>query len=129
MNIHFNIHDDGTYNSLDKIQNQELSPALADWTRTGHLTMARPIRLGCRLRVPGQSLQVAGSGRWGGLGWSPKPPCGLQRWGGAGMREEGEPGDVPLHTDQLPPPLGVCAPPQPHCPCSELWVCHLSQRP
>lgn len=52
-------------------------PALANWTRAGHMTPARPTQLGFGLKDPGRSPWE----ETGPLGWSLELPCGLQREG------------------------------------------------
>ena len=52
-------------------------PALANWTRAGHMTQARPTRLRFGLKDPGRSPWE----KTGPLGCSLKLPCGLQREG------------------------------------------------
>lgn len=64
-------------------------PALAEWTRAGHPTQARPIRLTCGLRVPADGSNgrqsLAPVAKWTGKreGWM------AEGGRGAGMREEG----------------------------------------
>lgn len=104
-----------------KYKTRSCPPTFTDWTRTGHPISARPIRLG----APGQFLLVAGSGRWGALGWSPKPQ---RRKARASKKRGGLVVSLCTQPSCLPVPWGSVPPPHPHCPCSELLICHLSQR-